>query len=309
MPEFVILLRPGAGSASIPHPVARAHCEHLDRLAHDARLIAAGPFTDAEHGGMVIGIFETAEAARSFADVDPFVVGGHRTAEVRPWGWSRPQNGHMGVLAPAPGTHPGFLTSLHLRATTRDFSDRPVSTELVRSLLGAALAAPSEFNLQPWRPVVCHADAERRRLMRCCHDQSQIEAAGVAVICAVDPDAFHHGAPDAVDQLIARSRWPAAERQEQIDFVRSCYADPAPGALRNGVIFGHQLLLAGLSQGLAGFWLGGLDAPALRREFEMPERALVAGVVGLGWPAGPQPPMQRLPAEQLVGWGRWPGAG
>jgi nitroreductase/uncharacterized protein YciI len=306
MPEYAIFLSPIDPSVRRPITVIRDHCRHLDRLDAESRLIAAGPFSDAADGGLVIGRFSTLEEAEEFAQADPFVRGGYSRAEVRPWEWSHPENGHLGVLEPSPGSHPRFLSTLLLRATTRQFSTRPIDSELVRSLLEAALAAPSEFNLQPWRPIVCHEASDRQRLQRCCFDQPQVGASALALVCAVDPLVFHDEAPRAVDQFITRGHYTAEERERGIAFIRSCYENPRDAAIRNGTIFGHQLLLAGVSQGLTGFWLGGFDEAAIRSEFGLPERSVVAGIVGLGWPEAPGRPMPRQPTERLVGWGRWP---
>lgn len=307
MPEFAIFLEPSSGAAEFPAETVRAHCEHLDRLSREGRLIACGPFSDHTGEGVILGVFDSIELAREFASRDPFVQGGFRKASVRPWEWARPEGGFLGALPPRPGAHPWFLEALRLRATTRRFSSRPVTEDQVRCVLEAALTAPSEFNLQPWRPVVCHSRADRVRLQACCLDQPQVGEAGVAVVCAGDPAVFHDEAPRAVEEAIAAGRGSPQEREAQVAFVRSCYADTHDGALRNATIFGHQLLLAGFSMGLAGFWLGGLDAGRTRSEFGMPDRAVIAGVVGLGWPAEePEPPMPRRPMAETVGWGRWP---
>lgn len=308
MPEYVIFLEPVDPSTRRPLATVRDHCAHLGRLDAAGRLIAAGPFIDSADGGMIIGSFANIEDAEKFTKADPFVQGGYSVGRIRPWGWSHPENGHLGVLEPSPGSHPRFLSTLLLRATTRRFSARPIDDELAGSLLAAALAAPSEFNLQPWRPVVCHSLADRQRLQRCCLDQLQVGGAALAVICTVDPLVFELEAPRAADELIACGRRQPECRDEVIAFIRSCYADPRDGGLRNATIFGHQLLLAGLSQGLAGFWLGGFDGAALRQEFNLPDRAVVAGVVGLGWPEVTSQPMPRHSPERLLGWGSWPDA-
>jgi nitroreductase/uncharacterized protein YciI len=308
MDEYVIFLSPRAsGTRPAPESVV-AHCERLAELAEGGRCIAAGPFADGPVGGMIVGRFATLDEAREFAETDPFVTSGFETAEVRRWHWSRPENGQMGVIAPRPGSWPAGLEALRLRRTARAFADRALSVELVKALLEAALAAPSELHLQPWRPVVCHDPADRTRLQRCCRDQPQVGSAGVAVVCAVDPELFSSEAPRAVDELIAAGHFRAEDRDARIAFVTSIYAGgrTRDSAIRNGTIFGHQLLLAGLTQGLAGFWLGGFDELALKRELEIPDRVVVAGVVGLGWPAAPLPPLPRRPLEGTVGWGRWP---
>lgn len=308
MDEYVIFLSPRAGGTRPAREAVVAHCERLAALAEAGRCIAAGPFADGPIGGMIVGRFASLDEAREFAETDPFVTSGFETADVRRWHWSRPENGQMDVIAPRPGTWPSGLESLRLRRTARAFADRPLSVELVRALLEAALAAPSELHLQPWRPVVCHEPADRARLQRCCHDQPQVSTAGVAVVCAVDPELFESEAPRAVDELIAAGHFRAEDRGERIAFIRSIYRGRTrDSAIRNGTIFGHQLLLAGLTQGLAGFWLGGFDEAALKRELEIPDRVVIAGVVGLGWPAAPPSPLPRRPIDETVGWGRWRG--
>ncbi|MEZ4649380.1 MAG: nitroreductase family protein [Candidatus Eisenbacteria bacterium] len=308
MREYVIFLHPTDPEARRPIEVIRDHCRHLDRLDADGRLIAAGPFTDPTHGGMIVGRFSGPEDAEEYARTDPFVLGSYSQAEVRAWEWSYPENGHLGIQSPAPGGHPRFLDTLDLRSTTRNFSPRLVEPDLVQRLLRAALAAPSEFNLQPWRPIVCQTALERQRLERFCLDQPHVTAASLAVICAVDSTVFVREAPRAADEMIATGRRAPEERDATIAFIRSCYESPRESAIRNGTIFAHQLLLAAHSQGLAGFWLGGFDEAALRREFEMPPSAVVAGVIGLGWPVAHETPMPRLSLEDAVGWGEWKGA-
>lgn len=305
MPEFVIFLHRVPGTPPFGPELVREHCLHLATLARTGRLIAAGPFSDEKDGGFYAATFDSAGDASRFAACDPFVREKIETTEVRPWVSARLETGLLGVLPPEPAPQPAFLDALRLRATTYSFADRPVEEDLVRSLLSAALAAPSEFNLQPWRPVVCRGQEDLKRLERCCFGQSQVSAAGLAVICAVDPKVFHDEAPRAADDLIAAGRWPAAERESRIEFIRSRYANTLVSSLRNGTIFGHQLLLAAFSQGLGGFWLGGFDEQALRDEFRIPPRVRVAGIVGLGWPAGPASPLRRRSLDELVSFGDW----
>ena len=47
-----------------------------------------------------------------------------------------------------------FADDLHRRRTIRDFSNRPVSVEVIRDCLRAAASAPSGANRQPWHFVV-----------------------------------------------------------------------------------------------------------------------------------------------------------
>lgn len=72
-----------------------AHLARLQQLRDEGRLLVAGPCPaiDAEDpgpagfsGSVVIAEFESFEAARAWADVDPYVAGGvYQRTEVRPF--------------------------------------------------------------------------------------------------------------------------------------------------------------------------------------------------------------------------------
>ena len=53
------------------------------------------------------------------------------------------------------------LENIHARKSVRQFTDEPVSQEHIKTMLKAAMAAPTAVNYQPWRFVVI---TERARL-------------------------------------------------------------------------------------------------------------------------------------------------
>jgi len=56
-----------------------------------------------------------------------------------------------------------FCDLMQRRRTVREFSDRPVPLDIIRTALAAAGTAPSGANLQPWHfVVVSSADMKRR---------------------------------------------------------------------------------------------------------------------------------------------------
>jgi nitroreductase len=255
----------------------------------------------------VLARFPNREAAERYAADDCYVKRGYRTASVREWEWSHRGNGHLGVFDVEPDDR--FLTLLRSRVTARRFASRPVTIAAVRALLDAAHRAPSEFNLQPWRPVVCLTQESRAKLRACCLDQVQVTNAPVDVIVAASTRLFGSQAERVAEEFIAVGRWAPEERAAQTAFIRSCYPDdPAElrqHALKNAVLFGHQLLLAAASAGFAGFWLGGLEEAKVREAFSIPDHVVIAGVVGLGWPGPAEPRLPRLPLDQVVSWEEW----
>ena len=290
----------------IPLDCIRAHVTALRGLEDEGRLIASGPFGDGE-GGLVLARFPSREAAERYAAEDCYVQRGYRHATVREWEWSHRGNGHLGVLDVEPDDR--FLAVLRSRVTARRFASKPVSIAAVRALLEAAHRAPSEFNLQPWRPVVCLSKESRAKLRACCLDQEQVTNAPVDVIVAASTRLFAVQAPRVADEFVAAGRWSAAEREARVAFIRECYPDDPAAlrlhALKNAVLFGHQLLLAAAAAGFGGFWLGGLEEEKVRTAFGIPEHVAVAGVVGLGWPGPAEPRLPRLPLDQVVSWEQW----
>jgi nitroreductase/uncharacterized protein YciI len=293
-------------SGPIPLDCIRAHVTALRQLEDEGRLIAGGPFGDGE-GGLVLARFPNREAAERYAAEDCYVQRGYRIPSVREWEWSHRGNGHLGVLDVEPDER--FLTVLRGRVTARRFAAKPVSIAAVRALLEAAHRAPSEFNLQPWRPVVCLTKESRAKLRACCLDQEQVTNAPVDVIVTASTRLFAAQAPRVAEEFVAAGRWRPEEREAKLAFIRSCYPEDAVElrwhALKNAVLFGHQLLLAAASAGFAGFWLGGLEEAKVRDAFGIPGHLVIAGVVGLGWPGPAEPRLPRLPLDQVVSWEQW----
>ena len=74
------------------------------------------------------------------------------------------------------------------RPCTRYLSS-PIPDEKLRTVLGAARLAPSQYNLQPWRFVVVQDDERRRLLAQACSKgRTLIEAPVVVVALAVEED-------------------------------------------------------------------------------------------------------------------------
>lgn len=57
-----------------------------------------------------------------------------------------------------------FYAEIRRRRTVRDFSDRPVSRDIIETCLLAAGTAPNGANLQPWHFVVVSDPAVKRRI-------------------------------------------------------------------------------------------------------------------------------------------------
>lgn len=82
---FVIIGRDGPNGKTLRPGLRPAHLDHVRRYENDGHVRLAGPFTDGA-GSMLLVDFDTAEAARAMADVDPYWTGGvFEAVEVHPF--------------------------------------------------------------------------------------------------------------------------------------------------------------------------------------------------------------------------------
>jgi uncharacterized protein YciI len=89
-PHHVVIHRPGprwvAGRPPFEQDGARLHAAHYRQWLDDGRLLAGGPFLDADGGGMMIAASGIdVQALTAFAAADPAVAMGLLVFEVRPW--------------------------------------------------------------------------------------------------------------------------------------------------------------------------------------------------------------------------------
>jgi uncharacterized protein YciI len=87
---FAIIGTDGPRGAALRPSLRQAHLDRLMALERDGRLVLAGPFGDGSGSLMVIEA-ESLDAARAFAEGDPYVTGGvFQAIDVRPFVKVRP---------------------------------------------------------------------------------------------------------------------------------------------------------------------------------------------------------------------------
>ncbi len=142
------------------------------------------------------------------------------------------------------------------RRSIRAYEDRPVSDDLVRALLEAAMAAPSAVARDPWHFVVLRSRAVMAQVAEALPNGKMLGQAGVGFAVIGDPEAAHDG---------------------QLSYLlQDCSA-----AVEN-------LLLAAHALGLGAVWLGVHPRPDrivhVRRVLSVPEALLPIACVAVGHP-------------------------
>ncbi|MBI3947061.1 MAG: nitroreductase family protein [Armatimonadetes bacterium] len=179
---------------------------------------------------------------------------------------------------PANTDHP-IHDLLRRRWSPRAFSQRPVPSEALQSILEAARWAPSAMNEQPWRFVVAtREDPEAfEALLGCLVDGNRVWAcrAPVLVLAAVKMDFERNGRPN-------RHAW--------YD-VGQAVAHLAIQATDLG-LFVHQM--------------GGFDREKARVAFALPDGCEPVAVVALGYGDDPETLPESLREREVAPRGRRP---
>ena len=162
------------------------------------------------------------------------------------------------------------------RRSIRAFTADPVSDETVRTLLDAAMAAPSAAARDPWRFVVVR------------------ERTTLAKIADVLPNG--HFIAGAALGLVVCGDLTAAHDQQLSYLLQDCSA-----AIENLLLATHVL-------GLGGCWLGIHPREERMRKLSdllaLPRSIIPVGGLAIGWPAERQPPRTRFNPE-FVHYEKW----
>ncbi|MGE4299854.1 MAG: nitroreductase family protein [Desulfovibrionaceae bacterium] len=161
------------------------------------------------------------------------------------------------------------LEAIHTRRSIRKYTDRPVSEDVVRELLAAAMAAPSAGNAQPWHFVVITDQKLREQLATVHPYVGMIRQSPVAILVCGDP---------------SLEKYPGY-------WVQDCAA-----AVQN-------LLLAAHGLGLGAVWTGVCpDAPRMEKIaaiLGLPQGVMPHALVPIGYPAQPAERKDRFRADRV----------
>ena len=165
------------------------------------------------------------------------------------------------VAAGADATWPPALNLIFNRRSIRAYQPRPVSREMLTSLLEAAMAAPSACNCNPWSFLTLMEPEALRRVAACLPRAPFLPNASACVIVCGDLEKAHG---NTLSYLL-----------------QDCSA-----AMEN-------LLLAASALNLGACWLGIHPVEeriaAIRQLFQLPENIIPVGAAAIGWPAEEKP--------------------
>lgn len=204
-----------------------------------------------------------------------------------------------------------LLEGLATTRAIRRYTDEPVSTEDLATVLFAATRAPSGSNRQPFRFVVLR-DGPQAVAARALLGRAAREMWGAKR----QADGYDTGSGTVANSPKARMARTMEHYSEHIGsapaiviacLIRHRAPHPSEGASIYPAC--QNLLLAARAIGLGGVLTGlqGLVENELRTVLGIPDQVALAATITLGHPAGGHGPVRRRPLRELVYEDRWEG--
>lgn len=175
------------------------------------------------------------------------------------------------------------LEVIKARTSIRSFTGEKLTEEQINTLLDAAMAAPTDRNLQPWRFVVLTDDEAKLSLYSREHHRKMVaEAGAVIVVCG---ETMRDGRPsednpDAQPEKVPNDYW----------FEDCCAAT-------------ENLLLAATALDLGAVWLSCYPSERIIKRIQgvlgLPETVVPLAIVPVGYPAERPEPKDKWNPENI----------
>ena len=154
------------------------------------------------------------------------------------------------------------------RRSVRNFNEKPVTDEVLRTVFEAGRLAPSGKNVQNWHFTAVRNAEMRQKLQQAAFGQKQV---GGAPVCLVV--------------------W--AESERTMDCGQSAAAVDCSIAL-------SFMMLKAAELGLGSCWLGHFKAPEVKELLALPEEAVVVAMTPLGYSDNWPRPRGRRPLGEII---------
>lgn len=196
-----------------------------------------------------------------------------------------------------------FYKLVHDRRSIRNYQDSPVSQDVIKRILKAAIRAPSAHNSQPWRFVILSDVELRKDLARRMGERlrADLEKDGIDLVEIQNKaqrsyERISH-APIAILVCMDREAMDSFPDEER---SRAEYLM----AVQAVAMAGENILLAALVEGLGACWIcAPIFVPDLVQEaLRLPSSWEPQAVISIGYPAEPGRDRSRRPIDEVSLW-------
>ena len=165
------------------------------------------------------------------------------------------------------------IEAIKKRRSIRQYLDKEIPEETLRTILECARIAPSAGNRQPWVFVVVKSKEIREQLMEAAGKQVSIVQAPVVIVVCADPEV-------------------AGARYEDRGRTLYCFQDTAAAV--------ENIVLAAASFDLGTCWIGAFKETDVRKALNLPFNLRPVAMVPIDYPNQERGPRDLKPYEEVV---------
>ncbi len=177
------------------------------------------------------------------------------------------------------------------RRSTPSFDGREIPQEDLRTILEAGLAAPSGYNVQPWRFIVVQSHEQKKRLRAACFNQAKVEEASVVIACCGDADSWRRDADEIIRMGLSggMSEGYAAQLKSHVEsYLHSLNTDQMHGWLNKQVTYAAMSMqLMAECTGYDTASMEGFEEDRIRDILRLPLSYWTVSLLAIGHLRGP----------------------
>ncbi len=177
------------------------------------------------------------------------------------------------------------------RRSTPSFADAPIAAEDLEQIVRAGLAAPSGYNLQPWRFVVVQTPEQKRRLRAASFNQAKVEEASAVIVACGDADGWRRDLDLMLQQGLEGGMpesYAAQARSSVPKYLSNFSTERMQGWLNKHVAIAltHMMLMAE-ALGYDTAPMEGFEQDRVREVLKLPLSFWVVALLAVGKAVGP----------------------
>ena len=177
------------------------------------------------------------------------------------------------------------------RRSTPSFAEEPIDPEALHEIVRAGLAAPSGYNLQPWRFVVVQTPDQKKRLRAASFNQAKIEEASAVIVACGDADGWRRDLDLMLQQGLdggMPESYAAQARSSVPKYLSSFSTERMQGWLNKHVTIAFtQMMLMAESLGYDTAPMEGFEQDRVREVLKLPLSFWVVALLAIGKGVGP----------------------
>jgi nitroreductase len=197
------------------------------------------------------------------------------------------------------------LSLLEKRISANHFdTQRELSDDAIKELIGYATQAPSSFNIQHWRFVAVTDRAAKERLKAVAYGQQKVVDAAVTFIILGDLQG-HEKLREILNRAVAAGIVPEGQADVWVGMATGMYGANAQmardEAIRSASLATMALMVAAEAKGLVSGPMIGFDPEGVKREFGISDRYVPVMLLPVGYAApGNHPRKPRLAVDEVL---------